>query len=152
VKAVRESEGVTYPPGHDRRHTINIVMQAPGPLHAELDARWGFGSPLPYTAIIGQWDHRTYSPADNTFGGSRIEAIGGAFNGARYPNYSRLDVGLHWKKHKWGMLLEPYVEVVNLYDRRNVFTYFIDEQRASTTTTAIYQLPFLASFGVEFSW
>ena len=53
-----------------------VVAQAPGPLHSELDARWGFGSPLPYTAIIGQWDHRTYSPADNTQRSGRIEALG----------------------------------------------------------------------------
>ena len=50
------------------------------------------------------------------------------------------------------MLWEPYFEVVNLYNRRNVFTYFIDPHRLEDDIIAIYQLPFLASFGVEFSW
>ncbi len=30
--AKRETQDVTYPPAHDRRHTLNAVLQAPGPL------------------------------------------------------------------------------------------------------------------------
>src|SRR5439155_21888987 len=30
VKAVRRSQGIEYPPGHDRRHTLNVVLQPPG--------------------------------------------------------------------------------------------------------------------------
>ena len=61
-------------------------------------------------------------------------------------------MGLHWDAHRWGVLWEPYFEVVNLYNRRNVFTYFIDPHRLEDDIIAIYQLPFLATFGVEFSW
>ena len=64
VKAVRRSQGIEYPPGHDRRHTLNVVLQTPGPLHSDMGFRWGFGSPLPYTSIVGQWDHREYRPGD----------------------------------------------------------------------------------------
>jgi hypothetical protein len=151
VKAVRQSQGVEYPPSHDRRHTVNVVLQTPGPLHSEMGLRWGFGSPLPYTSIVGQWNHRDYRVAENSFAGTNVEPIGGPQNGARYPSYSRMDVGLHWDAHRWGVLWEPYFEVANLYNRRNVFTYFIDPDRLNQMT-AVYQLPFVASFGVEFSW
>jgi hypothetical protein len=152
VKAVRQSLGVEYPPSHDRRHTVNIVLQTPGPLGSDMGLRWGFGSSLPYTAIVGQWQHRNYRLADNSFGDWETEPIGGPQNGARYPYYSRLDVGLHWQTRRWGLLWQPYFEVVNLYNRRNVFTYFIDPHRLEDDIIAIYQLPFLATFGVEFSW
>jgi hypothetical protein len=152
VKAVRRAQGVEYPPSHDRRHTLNVVLQTPGPFHSDMGLHWGFGSPLPYTAIVGQWDHREYDPVDNTFGHSRIEPIGGPQNGARYPSYSRMDVGLHWHARRWGVLWQPYFEVVNVYDRKNVFTYFVDEERQQSKMTAIYQLPVLASFGMELSW
>jgi hypothetical protein len=153
VKAVRQSEGTEYPPSHDRRHTLNVVLQTPGPLGSEMGVRWGFGSSLPYTATVGQWDHREYRISDNSFAGGETEPIGGPQNGARYPHYSRFDVGLHWQKRGWGMLLEPYVDVVNLYNRKNVFTYFIDSSRFQRDKMiAVYQLPILASFGLEFSW
>ena len=85
VKSVRQSLGVEYPPSHDRRHTVNVVLQTPGPLHSEMGVRWGFGSSLPYTAIVGQWQHRNYRLADNSFGDFETEPIGGPQNGARYP-------------------------------------------------------------------
>jgi hypothetical protein len=152
VNSVRKTAEVEYPPSHDRRHTVNVVLQTPGPLGSDMGVRWGFGSSLPYTAIVGQWEHRDYRLTDNSFGGAETEPIGGPQNGARYPHYSRLDVGLHWQARRWGGLWEPYFEVVNLYNRRNVFTYFIDPHRLEDDMLAIYQLPFLATFGLEFSW
>jgi hypothetical protein len=151
VKAVRRAEGREYPPGHDRKHTLNVVLQAPGPLGSEMGVRWGFGSPLPYTAIVGQWNHRSYRLTGNAWDGGETEPIGGPQNGARYPSYSRMDVGLHWRKQRWGLRLDPYLEVVNLYNRRNVFTYFI-EGGVDDEMIAVYQLPILVSFGMEFSW
>jgi hypothetical protein len=152
VKAMRESLGAEYPPSHDRRHTLNVVLQAPGPLGSEMGVRWGLGSSLPYTAPIGQWQHLDYRPVDNSFGDGQTELIGGPQNGARYPHYSRLDASLHWQKRAWGVRLEPYFEVVNLYNRRNVFAYFIDTHRLDDDMVAVYQLPMLATFGVGFSW
>ena len=151
--ATRRSAGVEYPPAHDRRHTLNVVLQAPGPLHSDLGLRWGFGSPLPYTAVVGQWRHRTYSPTQNLLtSDGPVESVGGPINGARFPPYSRMDAGLHWHAERWGIRWEPYVEVVNLYDRQNVFTYFFAPKSYATTMAEVYQLPFLASFGLDFSW
>ncbi len=153
VRAVRRSAGEEYPPAHDRRHTLNIVIQAPGPLKSELGIRLGFGSPLPYTALLGSWDHGQYSPGYGSFtDDAQNEPAGGALNGARYPTYSRLDVGLRWHGRKWGLHWEPYLNVVNVLDRHNVFAYFFDTDKTPPTRTAFYQLPILVTFGVDFSW
>jgi hypothetical protein len=61
-------------------------------------------------------------------------------------------MGLRWRKRAWAVHFEPYLEVVNLYNRRNVFAYFFNPDREAPTRTAIYQLPILFSFGTSFTW
>lgn len=150
--SVRTSQGETYPPAQDRRHTINVVLQAPGPLGADLGVRWGYGSPLPYTGFVGQWYHRRYDATSNTFQDEEREPIAATYNGERYPPYSRLDVGLHWSFDKWGGHFEPYLQVANVYNRQNVFLYFFDYSDVPATRTGVSQLPFLPTFGLEFQW
>jgi hypothetical protein len=108
---------------------------------------------LPYTALTGSWDHGVFSP---TYGGftddAEGEPVGGPLNGSRYPSYSRLDVGFRWHGHGWGLQWEPYLDVVNTLDRHNVFAYFFDTEQQPVTRTAFFQLPILATFGMDFSW
>ena len=46
---------------------MNFVMQTGGPLGSRMGVRWGYGSGLPYTEFLGQWEHRRYNPATDTF-------------------------------------------------------------------------------------
>jgi hypothetical protein len=149
TRAMRTSEGLTYPPAHDRRHTLNIVVQTPGPLHSALAIRWGYGSPLPYTGFIGQWDHRRYNTTDHVFDDATDEPISGPRNGFRYPPYTRLDAGLRWSFHRWGATWEPFFQVVNGYNRRNVFLYFFNFADSPPTRTGVSQMPLLPTFGLE---
>ncbi len=149
TKAMREAEGVIYPPAHDRRHTLNVVLQAPGPLGADLSLRWGYGSPLPYTGFLGSWDHAFYDATDHQFVDTIEEPIPGPTNGERYPPYSRLDLGLRWSFEKFGATWRPYLQAVNLYNRRNVFFYFFDYGDSPPTRTGVSQLPVLPTFGLE---
>ncbi|MBI4501007.1 MAG: TonB-dependent receptor [Gemmatimonadetes bacterium] len=145
----RTSEGISYPAAHDRRHTVNVVVQAPGPFRSSLAVRWGYGSPLPYTGFIGQWDHRRYNATDHVFDDSSEEPVAGPRNGARYPYYSRLDAGLRWSVQKRRVTWEPYFQVVNAYNRRNVFLYFFDYGNSPPTRTGVSQLPLLPTFGLD---
>ena len=143
------SQGATYPPAQDRRHTLNVVLELPGPWHSQMAVRWGYGSPLPYTGFLGEWDHGRYSAIDGTFNAGEGEPIGGPINGERYPPYTRLDLGFRWTWHRWGAVWNPYFQIVNLYNRRNVFLYFFDYGVTPPTRTGVSQLPFLPSFGME---
>lgn len=140
---------LTYPPAHDRRHTLNIVVQMPGPLRSAMAVRWGYGSPLPYTAFVGEWEHRRYNPITHAFDDSNDEPVAGPRNGSRYPYYTRLDAGLRWTFRKWGVTWEPYLQAVNLYNRRNVFLYFFDYKGIPPTRTGLSQMPLLPTFGLE---
>jgi hypothetical protein len=149
TRARREAGDVEYPPAHDRRHTINVVAFVPGPLGADLGVRWGYGSPLPYTALVGQWEHRSYNATDHEFDDSFEEPFSTTINAVRYPPYSRLDVSLRWDVERWGVRWQPYLQVANAYNRRNVFLYFFDYGVSPPTRTGVSQLPFLPTFGVE---
>lgn len=150
TKTVRRTATDTFPPAHDRRHTVNVVLRAPGPLGSQMGVRWGYGSPLPYTGIVGQWLHREYNPETHEFDGFEEEAIATTINGERYPHYSRLDVSFRWELEKWGATWRPYFQVVNVYNRGNVFVYTFDYSTAPASRSGFTQLPFLPSFGVEF--
>ncbi len=152
-KATRRREGQEFAPSHDRRHTLNIVVQTRGPLGSDLSMRWGYGSPLPYTDFVGQWRHRVYNPALDAFSGFDEEPIANpVLNARRYPHYSRLDVGFKWHKRWLGAMVRPYLQFVNAYNRGNVFFYVFDYTRSPPTREGISQLPLLPSFGVEFEF
>ena len=152
TNATRRTATEIFPPGHDRRHTINVVMQTGGPLGSDMSVRWGYGSPLPFTSFTGEWNHRRYSAINNTFIDANLEPIGSALNAERYPSYSRLDISLKWSSRKWGGTLRPYLNIVNAYNRRNVFLYFFDFDNSPVTRTGVSQLPFVPTFGLEFEW
>jgi hypothetical protein len=153
VHAARRAGGEAYPPAHDRRHSLNVVVQSPGPLSSDFGLRFGLGSPLPYTALVGSWSHGEYSPTSGTFTtGANTEPLPGPLNGARYPVYTRLDAGFRWHAHKWGLDWQPYLDAVNLLNRRNVFTYFFNSDATPPTRTAFYQLPILLAAGLEVAW
>ena len=150
-KATRLTAGEEFPPAHDRRHTLDIVLQTDGPLGSAMGVRWGFGSPLPYTDFVGEWRHREYNATIHAFEDFDEEPIAAAQrNRSRYPSYNRLDLSFRWEVKKWGGVLRPYFQVVNAYNRRNVFVYMYDYDDSPATRTGISQLPLLPSFGLEF--
>lgn len=152
TRTIRRTASDTFPPGHDRRHTLDVVAEAPGPLGSRLGLHWGYGSPLPYTAIEGAWLHRDYNPVTNSYDDFEDEPIGTRLNRARYPHYSRLDLSLRWELAALGGTLRPFVQVVNLYNRTNVFVYRFDYRSVPPTRSGLSQLPFLPTLGVEFEW
>ncbi len=151
-KTERRADGSVFPPSHDRRHTVNLVMRAPGPLGSEMGLRWGFGSPLPYTGFIGEWSHRRYRPSVNAFDQGETEPISTTINAERFPAYSRLDLGFRWQFDKWGVQWNPYLQVANAYNRKNVFLYSFDFSASPARREGVSQVPFFPTFGIEFKW
>jgi hypothetical protein len=74
-KAIRQDPMQRFSPAHDRRHLLNLVVSGPGPLGSRMGLRWGYGSPLPYSQIVGQWEHREYWVDANGFLEDDVEQI-----------------------------------------------------------------------------
>lgn len=144
--------GERFAPGQDRRHQLNAVAMFDGPLGAEWTVRFGYGSPLPYTAIAGQWVHRFYDPGRNIFIGAFTEPYRTERNSRRYPAYSRLDISATWRFSWLGARWSPSVSLLNAYARTNVFVYFYNYDRVPPVRRGFSQLPFLPTVGVEVEW
>jgi hypothetical protein len=151
TKVDRRSRGDEFPAVHDRRHNLNLILQSPGPLGSDMSVRFGYGSPLPFTPFVGEWNHRYYYAADHSLNDFDREPIASpTLNSSRYPYYGRIDISFWWETRKWGGILRPYVQLVNMLNRKNVFLYTYDYTTAPATRSAVSQLPLLPTVGVEF--
>ncbi|MDA0310607.1 MAG: TonB-dependent receptor [Gemmatimonadetes bacterium] len=152
---------VTYSPIFDRRLDVDLVLRYPLPWGWTGGLRWNLGTGTPYTRAVGSYAY--YSP-QFVQGQGRLEWAGasdatddlggyavvlGDRNSSRYPTYHRLDVSFRRDIHKsWGVLT-PYLDLVNLYNKRNVLFYFYEYDRAPPTRSGISMFPLLPTFGLE---
>jgi hypothetical protein len=150
-----------YAPIFDRRVDFDLVLRYPLPGGIEGGLRLNVGSGLPYTRPVGAYPAYTYQVVDGRLVSRPGEAGGGPWNAVvlgdrnaeRYPAYHRLDVGLRKTVHRrWGTAT-PFLDILNVYDRRdNVLFYFFDYGADPPVRTGISMLPFLPTIGVEVSF
>jgi hypothetical protein len=149
---------VTFAPIFDRTVDLDLVLQYELPGRWDVGARWNFGSPIPYTRPVSQYYAFRYSPLQAQFepdlGGGRSSlyvALGGR-NAERYPPYHRLDVTVRRTfRPRWGTIT-PYLQVLNLYNRRNVLWYFYNYERVPATRSGVSMFPVVPAIGMEFSF
>jgi hypothetical protein len=145
-----------YAPIFDRRIDVDLVVQALLPRALELGVRWSLGSGLPYTRPLGAYVYHDYSTLDRGWqvpgAGSdtaRSAIVLGPRNAERYPAYHRLDVSLRKTyRRRWGTLT-PHLDVLNVYNRRNVLFYFYEYDRTPPVRSGLSMFPFLPTAGLE---
>jgi len=111
-----EIAGAWVPRPHDQRHTVRAELAwRPGRRWA-LTGAWQYHSPWPVTQYsIG---------LDTTATGvSYPVEVPGPMNGGRLPAYHRLDARVTREFQLGRGRLSLYLDVFNLYDRRNNFAY-----------------------------
>ena len=154
---------VSYSPIFDRRIDVDLVLRYPAPWGWEGGIRWNLGTGIPYTSVLGSYQY--YEP--RYVGGRGLEWSGapdpdadpdddgdfgvvlGDRNSSRYPAYHRLDVSFRRPSEKsWGSIT-PYVNLVNVYNRRNVLFYFFEYERSPAVRSGVSMFPVLPTFGVE---
>lgn len=152
----RERDGERYAPAQDRRHNLNLVATYRMGGRYVLSGRFGFGTGTPFTAIEGQLVRRTYDPVrgrwDGAGGDRETNAEGGDRNAERYPAYHRLDFAILRPIVKPRVTITPYLQLVNAYNRRNVWIYRFDYEDNPPTSEAISQFPILPTIGVTVEW
>jgi hypothetical protein len=148
---------LTYAPIFDRRVDMDLVLRYPLPAGIEGGLRLNFGTGLPYTRPVGAYASYTYQLIDG-----RLEPVVrgeedrpqgavvlGPRNAERYPSYHRLDLGLRREiRRGWGTLT-PFLDILNVYDRRNVLFYFYEYGADPPVRTGISMLPLVPTLGVE---
>ncbi|HTY60340.1 MAG TPA: hypothetical protein VMF59_16070, partial [Bacteroidota bacterium] len=143
------SNGITYAPRYDRRHTVKAI----GTIHifGGLDGtlRWEYGSGYPFTQSVGTFSQLTLGGIGTDprpEGSGSLTSALGTKNAARLPAYHRMDAGVAYRVTAGMFRGTVGVSVINIYDAKNIL-YF----NRKTGKTA-YMTPFLptASLTLEF--
>ncbi len=154
---------INFPPIFDRRVDLDVVLRWPAPWGFQGGIRWNFGTGIPFTRALGSYSY--YTPRyvegggldwtgseDDLDGQGGYGVVVGDRNGSRYPAYHRLDVSFRRQFFKsWGSMT-PYLNVVNVYNRRNVLFYFYEYEQVPATRSGISMFPILPTIGLEISF
>ncbi|MBT8488737.1 MAG: TonB-dependent receptor [Gemmatimonadetes bacterium] len=161
ISPLEEKPRVTYPPIFDRRLDADLVLTYPGPWGWTGGVRWNLGTGIPYTRALGSYAY--YQPryvegggldwtGDDQDASGGYGVVLGARNSSRYPTYHRLDLSFRRTFPKsWGSLT-PYLNLVNVYNQRNVLFYFFEYEQDPPVRSGISMFPVLPTFGVEVSF
>ncbi len=138
----------TYFPFYDRRHNLNLIGSFSFPAGYKFSLRFAFYSGNPYTQPVGRyrdwyWRHR-YERWDFFW-----SEIPGEKNRARYPPYHRLDIGLEKEWQMKNTSLVSRLEVINLYNQRNLLFYYYDYEKNPPVRKGFYMLPIFPSLSFE---
>jgi hypothetical protein len=158
---------ITYAPVWDRRHNINIVFthKLDKKENWEVNARWNFGSGLPFTKTAGVYGKPVQSNISgdpNTINPNDISFVYDQLNNGRLPTYHRFDVTVKRKfdffklikstevglpdRKKLNSRLEINAGATNLYNRANVF--YVER----STNEVVNQLPLIPTIGANFEF
>ncbi len=140
--ADRYEDGKKYPFRFDQRHTVNIVLNYDVSDWFNFGVRWQFGSGFPISEAIGVKPRIIYSDTDSdgipetpviatrqsNDPNSEPEVIfdvdfGDRNFNARKPDYHRLDVRANFLTNFWSLDWIFYLDVINVYNRKNVVNY-----------------------------
>jgi hypothetical protein len=186
-------EVVRYPFDYDRRHTVNLRLNRRLGRHFDLGLAWRYGTGFPYTPpvsiepllavvddpVTGETRGIVLTDPETNFA-RLVPGFGDAsnINAARLPAYHRLDVRLTYRLDMnvtydagWrDVSLELYVDLINVYNRKNVvgYRYIVEAVEDEATRHApsalrrppvpvlfrepVYMFPFIPSFGFRLAF
>lgn len=153
--ARRERDGISTPFRFDQRHVLNVVLNYRINSWLELGARWTYASNFPITKPVGITprvvdDSIVVNPLTN-------EVIfnydyGGEENiySSKKPAYHRLDLRLTAYTHFWSTDWSFYIDVMNVYNRKNVlgYDYYVTTDLKLERRT-IGMIPLLPTIGIS---
>ncbi|MCJ7458974.1 MAG: TonB-dependent receptor [candidate division Zixibacteria bacterium] len=129
----------------DQRHMASIVLDWNFSRRFTLDLQFRYTSGRPYTPTI------RYEPV---LIGNHWEymLVQGPTNSERYPSFHQLNLRLQYEFSMFSRNTSFYVEIWDLYNRRNVMGYdfdFSDETETHVKTRTFYYTRFLPSLGLR---
>jgi hypothetical protein len=139
------NEGRSFPPKYDRRHDLNLAATyEAGPWTAS--GSFVFATGQAYTPAVARYVVRDPALGDRDEGGF---VLAGERNSARLLPYHRLDVSLSRKFRLFDLDATWFVQVFNLYSRRNEWFVQFDSEDPANEPEVVRQLPVIPSLGVS---
>ncbi|HEU4724029.1 MAG TPA: TonB-dependent receptor plug domain-containing protein, partial [Candidatus Eisenbacteria bacterium] len=142
------NQGYTFPPKYDRRHDLKIV--------AEYKRRlWSYGASFLYgTGQAFTPAAARYTLTEPTTGTTPKDdlLLPGAKNSARLLPYNRLDVSITRHGHLFGAKADYFLQIFNVYSRRNEWFVQYDADNPETEPEITHQLPIVPTIGLNFEF
>lgn len=133
---IKEGEWIFF--DHDREHSISCSFKWEFSKYFSTEASWRFGTGFPFTPVVGAG----YAPYFWRSDPSGWYFVKGAKNSARLPSYHKSDIRFTYASRVGKRKIDVYIEVANLYNRKNVFIYDWDiDHRDSSTIPSISKVP-----------
>ena len=136
--------GNTFRPKYDRRHDIKVNALY------KLNEHWEFGASFMFQS--GQ----SYTGATSTTGGrlpgwqNGIVMVNPSQRwGLRLPNSHQLNLNVNYNTYVWDLPFRVFLDVYNVYSRRDIWFRFLDTDNGIPTLTEIRLLPILPTVSVE---
>lgn len=150
-KALRKIDGVNgnewYPPVYDHRHNLSVVV------NQQLGKRLQLAANLVFrTGGVATMPEGSYY-----FNNARF-LIYGKRNGYVLPDYHRMDISATWQqkknaKRRWQG--EWVLSIYNVYDRKNVFSFYVSPDKYDLTNvqaSMVYIIGILPSITYNFKF
>ena len=140
------NRGRTFPPKYDRRHDLSFVVSYQA-------GKWRLGSNLVYaTGQAFTPASARYSLREPTTGSVEDYVLPAERNSARLLPYHRLDASASREFGLWGLDVEFYLQIFNLYSRRNEWFVQFNTKNPETEPEVVKQLPIVPTLGFNFSF
>ena len=144
---------ISFPPVFAQDVDVDLVLQRDLGWELEAGLRFNFSVGRPYTRPLGTYAGSRFLPIHGKWDFEDFPGLLlGPRNGDRYPSRHRLDVSLRKEmRWDWGRVT-PYLNVLNVYNRKNVLFYFFDFDKDPPTRQGVSMTPILPTIGVEMSF
>lgn len=115
-------------------------------LGIKLKSEWSFSARIKYAG------KRPYTPYDieNSINYDRAIYDKTKYNKARMPEYIRCDVRMDKNIKIWGLSINAYIEVQNIFNRENVFSYYWSYIDSSVHRNLHWSILPLVGFSCQF--
>ena len=138
--------GRAFPPKYDRRHDLSFVVSYQA-------GKWRLGSNLVYaTGQAFTPASARYSLREPTTRSVKDYVLPAERNSARLLPYHRLDASASREFGLWGLDVEFYLQIFNLYSRRNEWFVQFNTKNPETKPEVVKQLPIVPTLGFNFSF
>jgi len=142
-------------PRYDRTHTVSLVEN----YNISQNTGWQIGNA---DMIVGMnFSYNSGQPSEIPerifFDGENFQLMYSYQDRVRLPEYLRLDLSVHLQWNTFWGSIEPYLEIINVFNHKNVSFRFYDVQMNEDGTLKLVtrdgtQFPFLPFIGVNVRW
>jgi hypothetical protein len=134
----------TYNASFDRRNNLDLLLSYELGRNWRFSMQFNYGTGFPFTRVEG-----SYLEVDGTGLIPRRRLLYGDRYGFRLPSYHRLDIGFSKYFQWWKMDWRLDLQLINTYNRENVFFYEYDFDKNPADQTVIPMLPIIPSVGIS---